>query len=233
MTLELATKGLIFPKCQLIGVEGGSMVYSKDQVCGLPTKGILQTRCILVTKEEIAIATRDEILSDATKFAGANIDAKISSRASPSDVKCGGGGGGGVIIERPDIWKPEDKLKLIEDIKKIYKMINELSSLQSVGLQNVKTNIEDLKVSLLKLVKEEVALLVELKKIVSIRTRVEFDSTEVLGKLSSLETGWESLSKDILKSSALDSVDQKLDELASIIVKILPSKALEELVNAE
>ena len=228
MTLELATKGIVYPKCQFLGVEAGAMLYPRDQVSGIATKGIVPTRCLLVTKEEIAIATRDAILSDATKFAGANIDAKISSRANPGDVKCGGGGGGGTIIERSDIWKPEEKLKLIEDIKKIYKMINELSSLQSVGLQNVKKNIESLKTSLLNLIKEEVALLKSLKKIVS----EQAGSKVFEAKIIELETRWDSISADILKSSDFASLDQKLDELAKIVVKILPSKALEELVNS-
>ena len=52
----------------------------------LATKGIVCSKCQLLSAEEIAIATRDEILTDATKFAGANIDAKISSRATPGDV---------------------------------------------------------------------------------------------------------------------------------------------------
>lgn len=60
MTIELATKGIVHPKCQLLGIEGGAMVYPKDKVSGIATKGIIQTRCYLVTKEEIADAVWEE-----------------------------------------------------------------------------------------------------------------------------------------------------------------------------
>ena len=154
--------------------------------------------------------------------------------ATPSDVKCGGGGGGGTIIERPDIWKPEEKLKLIDDIKKIYKMINELSSLQSVGLQNVKKNIESLKNSLLKLIKEEVALLVSLKKTISEQQQQpELENKQPDFNL--LIAKWDSIQESIaqLKPADFSSLDSKLDELTKIMVKSLSNKALEELVNAE
>ena len=182
------------------------------------------------TAEEI----RDAILSDATKFAGANIDAKISSRATPADVKVtgggGGGGGGGTIIERPDTWKPEEKLKLIGDIKKIHKMINELSSLQSVGLQNVKNKIDDFKNSLIKLIKGEVTVLISLKK--SIAEQPKTDSSDALAdSINQLIAKWGSIQKSILKSTDLGSLDNKLDDLTEIMLKTLSDKTIEELVN--
>ncbi len=239
MTIELATKGMVYPKCQLLGIEADAMVYPRDQVSGIATKGIIHTRCLLVTKEEIAIATRDEILTDATKFAGANIDAAISSRATPSDVQVsvsgggsGGGGGGRTIIERPAIWKPEEKLKLIEDIKKIHKMIDELTSLQSAGLENMKNNIEGLRESLLKLIKEEVTLLLSLKKIISKQPKTDA-SAALADSVNQIIAKWDSVQKSILKPSDLSSLDNKLDDLAKIMVKSLPNKALEDLINAE
>ena len=195
----------------------------------LATKGMVSAKCQLVTAEEI----RDAILSDATRFAGANIDAKISSRATPADVKVtggGGGGGGGTIIERPDTWKPEEKLKLIGDIKKIHKMINELSSLQSVGLQNVKDKIDDFKNSLIKLIKGEVTVLLSLKK--SIAEQPQTDSSDAFtDSINQLITKWDSIQKSILKSTDLNSLDTKLDDLTEIMLKTLSDKTIEELVN--
>ena len=195
----------------------------------LATKGMVSAKCQLVTAEEI----RDAILSDATRFAGANIDAKISSRATPADVKVtggGGGGGGGTIIERPDTWKPEEKLKLIEDIKKIYKMIDELGSLQSVGFQNVKNKIDDFKNSLIKLIKGEVTVLLSLKK--SIAEQPQTDSSDALAdSINQLIAKWGSIQKSILKSTDLNSLDTKLDDLTEIMLKTLSDKTIEELVN--
>ena len=195
----------------------------------LATKGIITAKCQLASAEEI----RDAILSDATRFAGANIDAKISSRATPADVKVtggGGGGGGGTIIERPDTWKPEEKLKLIEDIKKIYKMIDELGSLQSVGFQNVKNKIDDFKNSLIKLIKGEVTVLLSLKK--SIAEQPQTDSSDALAdSINQLITKWDSIQKSILKSTDLGSLDTKLDDLTEIMLKTLSDKTIEELVN--
>ena len=205
----------------------------------LATKGIVCSKCQLLSAEEIAIATRDEILTDATKFAGANIDAAISSRATPSDVNVtvsggggGGGGGGRTVIERPAIWKPEEKLKLIEDIKKIHKMIDELTSLQSAGLENVKKNIEGLKDSLLKLIKEEVTLLLSLKKIISKQPKTD-TSVALADSVNQIIAKWDSVQKSILKPSDLSSLDNKLNDLTKIMVKSLPNKALEDLINAE
>ncbi len=204
----------------------------------LATKGIVCSKCQLLSAEEIAIATRDEILTDATKFAGANIDAKISSRATPGDVNIsvsgggGGGGGGRTIIERPSIWKPEEKLKLIEDIKKIHKMIDELTSLQSAGLENVKKNIKGLKDSLLKLIKEEVTLLLSLKKIISKQPKTD-TSVALADSVNQIIAKWDSVQKSILKPSDLSPLDNKLDDLTKIVVKSLSNKALEELINAE
>ena len=204
----------------------------------LATKGIVCSKCQLLSAEEIAIATRDEILTDATKFAGANIDAKISSRATPSDVNIsvsgggGGGGGGRTIIERPSIWKPEEKLKLIEDIKKIHKMIDELTSLQSAGLENVKKNIKGLKDSLLKLIKEEVTLLLSLKKIISKQPKTD-TSVALADSVNQIIAKWDSVQKSILKPSDLSPLDNKLDDLTKIVVKSLSNKALEDLINAE
>ena len=154
--------------------------------------------------------------------------------AKPSDVKvtCGGGGGGGAIIERPAIWKPEEKLKLIEDIKKMYKMINELSSLQSVGLQNVKNNIEGLKNSLLKLIKEEVALLISLKVIISGQPKTD-NSAMLADSINQIIAKWDSVQKSILKPSDLSSLDNKLDDITKIVAKSLSNKDLEELINEE
>lgn len=204
----------------------------------LATKGIVCSKCQLLSAEEIAIATRDEILTDATKFAGANIDAKISSRATPGDVNIsvsgggGGGGGGRTIIERPSIWKPEEKLKLIEDIKKIHKMIDELTSLQSAGLENVKKNIKGLKDSLLKLIKEEVTLLLSLKKIISKQPKTD-TSVALADSVNQIIAKWDSVQKSILKPSDLSPLDNKLDDLTKIVVKSLSNKALEDLINAE
>ena len=154
---------------------------------------------------------------------------KATGFATPGDVKCGGGGGGGAIIERPDIWKPEEKLKLIEDIKKIYKMINELGSLQSAGVQNVKNNIESLKNSLIKLIKEEVTLLVSLKKTIS--EQPQTDSSDALAdSVNQLIAKWDSVQKSILKPSDLFSLDNKLDDLTKVMVKSLSNKDLEKLV---
>jgi hypothetical protein len=202
----------------------------------LATKGIVCSKCQLLSAEEIAIATRDEILTDATKFAGANIDAAISSRATPSDVNIsvsgGGGGGGRTIIERPAIWKPEEKLKLIEDIKKIHKMIDELTSLQSAGLENMKKNIKGLKESLLKLIKEEVTLLLSLKKIISKQPKTD-TSAALADSVNQIIAKWDSVQKSILKPSDLSPLDNKLDDLTKIVVKSLSNKALEDLINAE
>ena len=154
--------------------------------------------------------------------------------AKPSDVKvtCGGGGGGGAIVERPAIWKPEEKLKLIEDIKKMYKMINELSSLQSVGLQNVKNNIEGLKNSLLKLIKEEVALLISLKVIISGQPKTD-NSAMLADSINQIIAKWDSIQKSILKPSDLNTLDTKLDDITKIMAKSLSNKDLEDLINEE
>lgn len=196
----------------------------------LATKGVIATKCQFLSAEEI----RNAILSDGTRFAGANIDAKISSRATPSDVKVtgGGGGGGGAIVERPAIWKLEEKLKLIEDIKKISKTINELSSLQSVGLQNVKNNIEELKNSLLKLIKEEVALLISLKVIISEQPKTD-TSVLLADSINQIIAKWDSIQKSILKPSDLSSLDNKLDDITKIVAKSLSNEDLEKLINDE
>ena len=174
---------------------------------------------------ELAAAVEDELKSNH----GEGSWKTATGFATPGDVKCGGGGGGGAIIERPDIWKPEEKLKLIEDIKKIYKMINELSSLQSTGLQNVKNNIESLKNSLIKLIKEEVALLVSLKKTIS--EQPQTDSSDALAdSINQLIAKWDSVQKSILKPSDLFSLDNKLDDLTKVMVKSLSNKDLEKLV---
>lgn len=194
----------------------------------LATKGVIATKCQFLSAEEI----RNAILSDGTRFAGANIDAKISSRATPSDVKVtggGGGGGGGGIIERPSIWKPEEKLKLIEDIKKIYKMIDELSSLQSVGLQNVKKDINGLRDSLLKVIREEVTVLVSIKKAIAQLPKTVSSSVST-DSINLLISKWDSIQKTILKSSDLTVLDKKLDDITKIMGKSLPNKLLEELV---
>ena len=157
---------------------------------------------------------------------------KATGFAKPGDVVCGSGGGGGGFTQRADIWKREEKLKLIEDIKKIHKMIDELGSLQSAGVQNVKKNIEGLKNSLIKLIKEEVTLLISLKKIISEQPKTD-TSDALADSVNQIIAKWDSIQKSILKPSDLSSLDNKLDDLTKIMAKSLSNKDLEELVNAE
>ena len=111
-------------------------------------------------------------------------------------------------------------------------MIDELTSLQSAGLENVKKNIKGLKDSLLKLIKEEVTLLLSLKKIISKQPKTD-TSVALADSVNQIIAKWDSVQKSILKPSDLSPLDNKLDDLTKIVVKSLSNKALEDLINAE
>ena len=96
----------------------------------------------------------------------------------------------------------------------------------------MKKNIEGLKNSLIKLIKEEVTLLISLKKIISEQPKTD-TSDALADSVNQIIAKWDSIQKSILKPSDLSSLDNKLDDLTKIMAKSLSNKDLEELVNAE
>ena len=164
-------------------------------------------------------------------IAGSEEATSLESRHSVGSWRTGstggGGGGGGGYVSTPSVWTPKEKRELIRDIVKLKEMLED-------GFKKLKPDDTKKELGILKS-DIETQLIGIKSQLNDLKTKVENEgktnAKKLLKEIEEAEQDIRNGLEKLAEASTTKELEEKLEELSVLVVKLLPDSELEALLD--